>query len=212
LSGTAPESRPRIQGLSDLIFGLALSIGAIQLTLGGVPQNNSQIIEPVTAFGFSFLVLINVWNRYTSIATPVPVESGAMVRLNIMLLFLVAIEPYLFNLLLSPSLGPGLNQYVSIYYAFDLAAMNGVLAYFAHLLTDEKKKLVPMESVPSFRLMRDRLLIATILFGASTVPVFWTIFIFGIPMRFVLWGLTIPVGWARRVYGKRKLMATSGAR
>ena len=84
--------RPRIEGLSDLIFGLALSIGAIQL-VGNVPKTSTQLVTALAAFGFSFLMLINVWNRYTTIVSLVPIETRGMVRLNILLLFMVAVEP-----------------------------------------------------------------------------------------------------------------------
>ena len=45
--------RPRIEGLSDLIFGLALSIGAIQL-VGNAPKTQGQLLEALTAFAFGF--------------------------------------------------------------------------------------------------------------------------------------------------------------
>lgn len=112
--------RPRIEGLSDLISGLALSIGAIQL-VGTPPKTNAQLILALSAFGFSFLILIGVWDRYTSIASVVPVETTALVRLNMILLFLVAIEPYLFNLLVVRGAAYRLVGYhASAYYGLDL--------------------------------------------------------------------------------------------
>ena len=112
-----PVPRPRIEGLSDLIFGLALSIGAIQL-VGSAPQSQIQLITALSAFGFSFLILMSFWNRYTTIASAVPIETTIMVRLNTLLLFFVAIEPYLFNPLVIQvkNLTPLLIQNMSAYY------------------------------------------------------------------------------------------------
>lgn len=99
---TTPQvPRPRIQGLSDLIFGLALSIGAIQL-VGNLPADPATLSLHLAEFGFSFLILISVWNRYTSTTSVIPVETPWMVRLNMVLLFLVAIEPFLFDVLFAP--------------------------------------------------------------------------------------------------------------
>lgn len=67
------------------------------------------------AFGFSSLILINVWNRYTTTMSAMPVEGTLVVRLNMALLFLVTIEPFLFNLLvirgLGSAIGPDTNEF-----------------------------------------------------------------------------------------------------
>ncbi|MGA8905521.1 MAG: hypothetical protein WB661_11010, partial [Candidatus Bathyarchaeia archaeon] len=58
--------RPRIETLSDLVFGLALSIGALTL-VGKPPSTPADIRSDVLGFGFSFIILISVWVRYTRI-------------------------------------------------------------------------------------------------------------------------------------------------
>src|SRR3989449_7614302 len=88
--------RPRIQSLSDLIFGLALSIGALNL-IASKPPDTAALLGNIASFGFSFLVLILVWFRYTEIMSVLPVETTRTRALNTIMLFLVAIEPYLFN-------------------------------------------------------------------------------------------------------------------
>lgn len=192
--------RPRIQGLSDLIFGLALSIGAIQL-VGATPQTHAQLITALAAFAFSFLILINVWNRYTTFMSVVPVESTVMRRLNMLLLFLVAVEPYLFNLLVNQTVPLSLGQDVGAYYGLDIGAMNFVLAYFAHLLTREKTLLSP-EMAHRFRVTRNAMLTVALTFTISAIPIFWTLWIFGIPSRFLIWILTVPLIWTSRILGK----------
>jgi len=88
--------RPRIQSLSDLIFGLALSIGALNL-ISNKPADTQALFGNIATFGFSFLILIFVWFRYTEIMSVLPVETTRTRALNTVMLFLVAIEPYLFN-------------------------------------------------------------------------------------------------------------------
>src|SRR5438876_2647088 len=88
--------RPRIQSLSDLIFGLALSIGALNL-IASKPPDTPALLGNIATFGFSFLVLIFVWFRYTEIMSVLPVETTRTRALNTVMLFFVAIEPYLFQ-------------------------------------------------------------------------------------------------------------------
>src|SRR3989454_4499778 len=96
ISGEAQRPRPRIQSLSDLIFGLALSIGALNL-ISSKPADTQALFGNIATFGFSFLILIFVWFRYTEIMSVLPVETTRTRALNTVMLFLVAIEPYLFN-------------------------------------------------------------------------------------------------------------------
>lgn len=191
--------RPRIEGLSDLIFGLALSIGAFQL-VGSAPKDYASLATDISAFGFSFLILISVWNRYTATMSVLPVETRWVVRLNLGLLFLVAIEPFLFNLLAIPNegLSDTLRIPVSQFYALDVGGMNLILAYFTHVLTMEDRGLIPKELTRRYKTIRNTLLLSSSIFFVSIVPVFWTVFVGGIPLRIVLWFLTLPLVWASR--------------
>ena len=87
---TLPKSR--IETLSDLIFGLALSIGALTL-IGQPPSDFAQLIQSLLFYAFSFLILISVWYGYTRTMSLLHVENSKLVSLNILLLFLVSIEP-----------------------------------------------------------------------------------------------------------------------
>jgi uncharacterized membrane protein len=203
LSGGVPQiPRPRIQGLSDLIFGLALSIGAIQL-VGSLPQNNGILVDDIAAFGFSFLILISVWNRYTTTTSVMPVETPILVRLNMLLLFLVTLEPFLFNILTNQSLSAStLAPEVSSYYALDIAGMNAILAYFTHILTLEEKNLIPSDMRRRYRIMRNLLLLGAAIFLVSDLPIFWSIII-GIQLRVIIWILALPILWGWRLFGSR---------
>lgn len=193
--------RPRIQGLSDLIFGLALSIGAAQ-QLVNPPQNSSDILNALVVFGFSFFILINVWLRYTSLTSVVPIETPSMVRLNVLLLFLVAIEPYLFNVLAKAGLSGSLGHDASAYYGLDIAGMNFVLAYFIHLTTMKGKKLIPDDLVDRFKRIRSYNVLVGLVFAFSAIPNFADVFIGGTSLRIVLWIATLPLIWISRALGR----------
>src|SRR5271154_5333345 len=95
------KPRARIESLADLIFGLALSVGAISL-VSNPPTTSGQVQNDLVTFGFSFLILITMWLRYTRIMSVFPLDSPGVVRLNIVLLFCVSVEPFLFNLVRNP--------------------------------------------------------------------------------------------------------------
>jgi len=199
---TSPQiPRPRIQGLSDLIFGLALSIGAIKF-VGSLPTDPSTLTLDLAEFGFSFLILINVWNRYTSTTSVMPVETSWMVRLNMVLLFLVAIEPFLFDVLVGSSLSSDVGVAASEYYGLDIAGMNLILAYFTHLLASEERNLIPREMIGRYKTVRNLLVAGAALFLISELPFFWSYMVQGVPLRIVLWMLSLPVVRIQRLLSR----------
>jgi uncharacterized membrane protein len=197
--------RPRIQSLSDLIFGLALSIGALTL-IGQQAADFQNVLIYLGYYGFSFLILINVWRIYSNTMDLLPVETAGLVDLNIVLLFLVSIEPYLFNQILGSSTA-AFAENVSVLYAIDLAGLFLILAFFTHSLVDEEKKLVPKSLLLSYRRIRNFELLATAIFLISIIPIFWSLGItvgnFFIRLRFIMWILTLFLRGVHRLYDAR---------
>jgi uncharacterized membrane protein len=191
--------RPRIQSLSDLIFGLALSIGAIQLG-GSLPTDPGMLTADLAALAFTFLILISVWNRYTSTTSVMPVESPVMIRLNMLLLFLVAIEPFLFDVLYFQGTNTRVALEASLYYGLDIGGMNLILAYFTHLLTMEEKNLVPRDMIHRLKISRNLLVLTSAVFLASDLPVFWDVTLSGLPLRVDIWIVSIPLIFLPRLF------------
>ncbi|MGA2767809.1 MAG: TMEM175 family protein [Candidatus Bathyarchaeia archaeon] len=199
--------RPRIQSLSDLIFGLALSIGALTL-IGQQASDFQNLLISLFYYGFSFLILINVWRLYTHTMDLLPVETAGLVDLNIVLLFLVSIEPFLFNQILGSSTS-AFAENVSVLYAIDLAGLFLILAFFTHSLADEDKKLVPQSLLLTYRRFRNFELLATTIFLVSIIPVFWSLGISVgnsfIRIRFILWILTLFMPAFRHLYTRARV-------
>ena len=82
--------RPRIESLTDLVFGLAPSIGSIIL-ISKQPSKPDDLYRAIAWFGFSFLILIQIWFRFTEIMLVLPVQTTWTRVLNTILLFLVAL-------------------------------------------------------------------------------------------------------------------------
>jgi uncharacterized membrane protein len=200
--GVTPHKR-RIESLSDLIFGLALSIGALTL-IGQPPSDFQALLLSIIFYAFSFTILISVWYSYTRTMGFLHVETDRLVILNILLLFLVSIEPFLFNQLINSTMSFAENA--SIVYAFDLGGLFAIQTLFANSILSDKNK--PEQVIRDFRLRRNTLLIGMALFFISVLPIFWTWTIqvnnnFGIPIRFILWILTLFMPLIRRFWEKR---------
>src|SRR2546428_8506037 len=94
----AAEKRPRarIETLADLIFGLSLSVGSVT-AIASSPTSPAEIGSHILAFMFTFLLLITAWLIYTRFMSVLPVETRTIVFLNVALLLLVTLIPYLLN-------------------------------------------------------------------------------------------------------------------
>jgi len=187
--------RLRIENLSDLVFGLALSIGALAL-IGKPPTTPADVQSDIVSFGFSFLILISVWLRYTRIVSVLPVETGFIVLLNTILLFLVSIEPCLFSLLTLRS--GDFSEYASVLYALDLGGLMAILSIFTHMLTIEEKKLIMHAQISRQKAIRTALALSALVFLLSTLPQFWSWRLDDSPLRILLWYLVLPMVWSTR--------------
>ena len=200
------KPRPRIESLSDLIFGLALSIGAFALVSNPTTTDIGYYKDVVT-FGFNFLVLITVWIRYTRIMSALPVETPTTMVLNIVLLFTVSLEPYIFNILRSGNLpnSPTISLFetASSSYGVDLAAMMFIMGVFTLALADEEKRLVPESMLSRLKSESTLWFVSCGVFLASALPIFGRIdvggvLLTGLSLRMIMWLGAILVTWAER--------------
>ena len=196
---TTPKSR--IESLSDLIFGLALSIGALTL-IGQPPRDFGQLIQSILFYAFSFLILISVWYAYTRTMSELRIETGRLVELNILLLFLVSIEPFLFNQLNNSS---PLLENVSILYALDLCGLFVIQALLAnHILSDKTK---PESLLQTYKLRRNTMIISATFFFISVLPFFWSLSIpvsgAIVPSRIILWLIPMFLPSIRRLWERK---------
>lgn len=138
-----------------------------------------------------------------------PVETEKLINLNILLLFLVSIEPYLFDQLLSSSLA--MAQNLSILYAFDLGGLVMIQTFFTSSLISEKEKSIPEQLLHEYKYRRNLQLIIAVIFFVSAIPVFWTSRIElsdigSIPLRLVFWFIALFFS----VLGYRRIVPKTG--
>jgi len=201
--GTRP--RPRIESLSDLVFGLALSIGAFAL-VSNPPVSDHAFYQDVGTFAFNFIVLISIWLRYTRIMSVLPVETRGTIVLNGVLLFTVALEPFIFNILRSfDSTSPpstALFEAASSFFGLDVGGMMLIMAVFTLALAAEQSRLVPRSMLRQLREEAVTWGVASGLFLISAVPVFGRtnvggVVFSGLSLRYTLWILALVFSWLR---------------
>jgi len=201
--------RPRIESLSDLIFGLALSIGAFAL-VSNPATNDFEFYKDIGTFGFTFLVLITVWIRYTRVMSALPVETSVTMLLNAVLLFTVSLEPYIFNVLrltnitapITPETAK-LFETASSAYGADLGAMMLIMGVFTLALADEEKRLVPGSMLSHLRAESTLWFVSCGIFLLSALPLFGRVdlggvLVSGLSARMVMWLVAILVTWGKR--------------
>jgi uncharacterized membrane protein len=188
-----------------MIFGLALSISALTL-VGKQPANNEALSFSLGLYAFSFLILISVWQVYSSVTSILPSETAILVDLNVVLLFLVSIEPYLFNQLFTLQ-GPMLLN-ASGLYSLDLAGMFFIIAFFDHSLADEERHLVPRDQLRKYKSGRNFTLVVAAVFAISVLPFFGDTVVFlsssaagtySFTLRSAMWILGLLLAWGRRI-------------
>jgi len=192
--------RPRIESLSDLIFGLALSLSAYSL-LTRPPTTLTALATDILAFTFSFLILISVWIRYTGIMSVLPLENQTIRMLNVAMLFTVSLVPYLFNLvtLFSRANETIVVEYASVFFAADMAALVVILAFFVNELAIEERQLIAAELMEPYRKVRNYMGLSAVLFVFTMLPEFWVWRFLGVPLRFCLWPIAIAIFWIRQL-------------
>ncbi len=191
--------RPRLETLSDLIYGLSLSIGAISLVITNSQTSSAgDINRNILEFLFVFLILITSWIIYTSDMSVLPIETRLVTFLNVVLLMLVAIIPYLFDQVVSTFNPVGVQEYASILFTADFAGSLLILAIFAHIIAQEEEHLVDGEIMIRFRRIRNRLSLLTVIVLLSLATP-WDWFFLGVHVRLMIWYVPIISFWLNRL-------------
>ena len=147
------------------------------------------------------MIVVMTWIGYTRTISVLPTEVPYALVLNLGLLFCVALEPYLFYLLITTEI-VALQDPASIAYAIDAGLMFLFLAGLAFIVLKEEGRSVEGKRLHPILLKRFRriTLIETIvglIYILSALPFFTTSTPLG-PLRFLLWFSPVFIGAAYR--------------
>lgn len=176
-----------IRKLTDAVFGFALAVGALSLTAAN-PQTELEIVGRLSLFSLSFAILVVIWWGTSNLMSQLDQEKSATVALNIVLLFFVAIEPYLLN---TQSLSQALFPFTSALYAVDMAFLLGISGALCHILLREKKKNLNAPQLRYYTMNRNYQFVFACLFLLSIVPQFAEWALGGFSVRSVIWFIAL---------------------
>jgi uncharacterized membrane protein len=183
-----PRVRIGIETISDVVFGLALEIGAISL-VARVPQSSADLTVDILAFGFSFLVISLAWFAYRRVMMALPHETELSLFVNVALLFSVSVEPFLFYVLV---VGSGaVEEPAAVAFSLDIGVMMLLLSGLHFLLLAEERR-IPHHGVRPATLQQLRVSavgrsIVGAAYLASALPVFSVSGAFGVTLREDVW-------------------------
>jgi uncharacterized membrane protein len=193
------KPKSRIEGLSDLVFGLALSIGSIAL-IQHIPQAPGDLITDVLNFSFSFLIIAAIWFGYTRVVSFLAVETSGTLFLKFAILFCVALEPFLYYVFQTTAFT--FLDFSSAAFALDTGAMMGLLSVMMYLVVRQeirgKLQRVPSRSIRRFKVSMVSQAIGAAIFLASISDIVWIkIPIFGY-LRFLMWDISLAIYFVSR--------------
>jgi uncharacterized membrane protein len=189
-------SKSRIENLSDLVFGLALSIGSIVL-IADLPQTPTEMVTGIGLFASSFLIIIWIWTGYTRAMASLSFNAEGTFACNLLLLFCVALEPYTYYVTVESGLV--LQKFASSAYAIDLGAMMMALAGLKYLglrmvKRDERKPgQARQERFQSMNRVMVTQTAVGVLFFVSALPFFWVSVAVGGYLRYDIWYILLGV-------------------
>jgi hypothetical protein len=192
--------RPRLESLSDLIYGLSLSIGAISLVVNSVQSSGTgDINRNIIDFVFVFLILVTSWIIYTETTSVLPIETRPVTSLNVVLLVFVAIMPYLFEQAILQSNTVAVQDYASSLFVLDVSGQILIASAFAHIVVSEERRLVLGAGVVAgFRSSRNLLFfVALIVLVGLGIP--WGWLLLQVQVRMLVCFVPIIVFWANRM-------------
>jgi uncharacterized membrane protein len=128
-----------MESLTDLVFGLALSIGALVLTLQD-QRSPLDVLVSIFWFVFSFLILMSVWLNYSYIIAQIKVETPKDIMLNLLLLLCVSIEPFLLNIMVNDANINDVLAIASAAYAVDISIIMATLGIFLHTASSQSER------------------------------------------------------------------------
>ena len=176
-----------------------MSIGAISLVITNNQSSSaSDITKNILQFLFVFIILITSWIIYTSDMSVLPIETRLVQLLNVMLLMLVAIIPYLFDQVVSTFNSGDVQNFASVLFTADYAGTLLIMAVFSHIIAQEEEHLVDGDIIIRMRRVRNRLTLLSLVVLASLASP-WDWLFLGVHVRILIWLLPIISFWYNRM-------------
>jgi uncharacterized membrane protein len=171
----------KFKSITTEVFALTLGLGAFSLSI--IPKNSlMEVAQAVGFFGIAFFYIAIIWIINSRFFEQYPLYDNIFLGLNFVILFLVAISPFLMQVF---SMSTGLTNPMSILYTLDITGIFAILGVLHHRFLQQNINSLKEKETREVKMDRNMQFIISAWFLISAIM--------PLPYRFVFWMLLAPI-------------------
>ena len=165
----------KFKSITTEVFALTLGLGAFSLSI--IPKNSlMEVAQAVGFFGIAFFYIAIIWIINSRFFEKYPLHDNIFLGLNFVILFLVAISPFLMQVF---SMAADLTNPMSILYALDITGIFAILGVLHQRYFQQNINSLKEEETREVKMDRNMQFIISAWFLISAI--------IPLPYRFVFW-------------------------
>jgi len=181
MSNQNADRLEKFKSITTEIFALTLGLGAFSLAI--IPRTSiMEVAQAVGVFGIAFFYIAIIWIINFRFFEKYPLYDNTFLALNFVILFMVAISPFLMQ---GFSLSSDFADSMSILYALDIMGIFAILGVLHHRYIMQNKEHLKEEKTREAKMDRNMQFIIALWFLISTVM--------PVQYRFIFWMLLPPI-------------------
>jgi len=171
----------KFKSITTEVFALTLGLGAFSLSI--IPRTSLiEVAQAVGFFGIAFFYIAIIWIVNSRFFEMYPLYDNTFVGLNFVILFLVAISPFLMQ---GFSMSPDLSNSMSILYALDIMGIFAILGALHQRYFRQNTESLGEDETREVKMDRNmQFVISTWFLISAILP---------LPYRFIFWMLLAPI-------------------
>ena len=171
----------KFKSITTEIFALTLGLGAFSLSI--IPRNNiMEVAQAVGVFAIAFFYIAAIWIINFRFFENYPLYDNTFLTLNFVILFLVAISPFLMQ---GFSMAPNFSDQMSILFALDIMTIFTILGVLHQRYISQNKERLADKETQEVKMDRNMQFIIAMWFLMSVFLPF--------QYRFIFWMLLAPI-------------------
>ena len=175
------ERLEKFKSITTEVFALTLGLGAFSLSI--IPKNSlMEVAQAVGFFGIAFFYIAIIWIINSRFFEMYPLYDNTFLGLNFVILFLVAISPFLMQ---GFSMAPDLSNSMSILYALDIMGIFAILGVLHQRYFRQNIESLREDETREVKMDRNMQFLISVWFLISAIM--------PLPYRFIFWMLLAPI-------------------
>jgi uncharacterized membrane protein len=181
MSNQNADRLEKFKSITTEIFALTLGLGAFSLAI--IPRTSiMEVAQAVGVFGIAFFYIAIIWIINFRFFEKYPLYDNTFLALNFVILFMVAISPFLMQ---GFSLSSDFADSMSILYALDIMGIFAILGVLHQRYILQNKEHLKEEKTREAKMDRNMQFIISLWFLVSAV--------IPVQYRFIFWMLLAPI-------------------